>query len=75
MPLELSDEDRAEIRAQEEFVGTFQEESEAMYLAGMRAGIERAAKVCDDIQEGYRYDTVGDYGAGQAAAELRALLA
>lgn len=71
MPLTLSDDDRlvitAEIHASSGLgpntAQWIERYDERIYLAGMRAGMERAAKVCDGLLVGY-IDTGQDYDVG-----------
>ena len=55
MTLKITDEDRAAIfkarsRVKTRGWGVVQEHEEAIYLAGLRAGLERAAKVCEVME-------------------------
>ncbi len=68
--IELSEEDRAALRAhlcetfgkQHDVEQEFTPREVAIYLAGIRAGLERAAKVCDES------DPATDYAPDAIAA-------
>ena len=72
MPLELTDEDSTYLDSKQ-----FDSSAsvEAIYLAGMRAGIERAAKECDATGQRPRTQrTDGPRACTDCAAAIRALL-
>lgn len=71
--MELSDADRLEI---DRTCGPGdQREREGLFLAGMRAGIKRAAKVCDAREWACDGPRLGPEEAQRIAALIRALLA
>ncbi len=70
----LTDEDRAEIKAlrygwMKDSTKFHPDYDEAQFLAGMRAGLERAAKVVDDLMM-FNEDDPG----GSCATAIRALI-
>ena len=75
MPLELTTGDYLEIRAALGERFPIDERDRAIYLAGMRAGIERAAKECDATGQRPRTQrTDGPRACTDCAAAIRALL-
>ena len=75
MPLELTDEDSTYLDSKQ-----FDSSAsvEAIYLAGMRAGIKRAAMIADDVTWDSEYHDMWHVGfdaaAKACAAAIRALL-
>jgi len=74
--MELTDEDRAAIAIIRD--GANPDNAFAIYLAGMRAGIKRAAMIADDVTWDSEYHDMWHVGfdaaAKACAAAIRALL-
>lgn len=68
MPIELTDEDKAKLATEVWFHPNF----EHIYRAGLAAGIERAAKVCEYVDRMVEFGL--DLKRGDHATAVRALL-